>query len=65
MMKSGAQVDVQASRQGDIQHVILLSLSVNVAILLCVRGAEVLLGGRRKCEKKNHRVVCRSQKHMN
>lgn len=65
MMKSGALVDVQASRQGDVQHVILLSLSVNMAILLCVGGAEVLLGGRRKCEKKKHRAVCRSQEPMN
>jgi len=64
-MKSGPLMDVQARRQGELQPLILLSLSVNIAILLCVGGAGVT-GGKEKmgeCEKKSLRGLCGSQEH--
>lgn len=57
-------MDVQARRQGDLWHAILLSLFVNIAILLSVGGAGVA-GGKEKvgeCEK-SHSGVCGSQEH--
>lgn len=63
-MKSGALMDVQARRQGELRHAILLSLFVNIAILLCVGGAGVT-GGKEKVEEceKSHSGVCGSRKH--
>ena len=58
-------MDIQARRQGELQHVILLSLSVNISILLCVEGAGVTEGKEKigECETKSHRGICGSQEH--
>lgn len=63
-MKSGALMAVQARRLGELWHVIQLSSSVDIAILLCVGGARV--AGRKKmgeCEKKSQGRVCGSHEH--
>lgn len=63
--QSGALTDVHTRRQGELQHVILLSLSVSIAILRCVGGAGVTAGMEKmgECDRKSHRGLSESQEH--